>query len=229
MPDLSRLSEGERACLRLLARGHDTKSLAAELGIGTAAATERLRAARAKLGVTSSREAARLLALAEGLPQETWAMPSGVARSAESGQPEASGQDQLARTGVIAAMTLAALALGAALVLARTEPSLPPEPRVVATAPAQGATIAPGAFTLSVTYDRPMAAQSWSFVRTGRAAYPVCAGRPEQSADGRTFTLRCTAAAGTAYEVAFNSGRFRNFRSVAGVPAQPALLRFKTR
>lgn len=229
MPDkagVARLSEGERACLRLLARGHDTKSLAAELGISPAAATERLRAARAKLGTATSREAARLLEVSEG-HQKNWATFSEVVNDGKPGQPVPQGQDRLARKGVIVAMMLAGLAF-AALMVGRPE-SMPSEPRVVATTPAQGATIPPGPFTLSVTYDRAMAPDGWSFVQTGRGAYPGCDNRPVQSSDGRTFTMRCTAEAGTRYAVAFNAGRFRNFRSRAGVPAQPAMLWFRTR
>ena len=56
------LSDGEKAALRLLAQGHDAKSAARELGLSVHAINERLRTARRKLGVSSSREAARLLA-----------------------------------------------------------------------------------------------------------------------------------------------------------------------
>jgi DNA-binding CsgD family transcriptional regulator len=59
------LSDRERAVLRLLAQGHDAKSTAGQLGISVNAINERLRTARRKLGVSSSREAARLLAASE--------------------------------------------------------------------------------------------------------------------------------------------------------------------
>jgi hypothetical protein len=101
-------------------------------------------------------------------------------------------------------------------------------PRVVATSPAQDAVAPAGPLTLSVTFDRPMRGDGWSF--TGDpAAYPDCAETPKVSADGRTFTLACRVEAGRAYALGFNGGRFRNFRSRAGVPAEPHLLRFSTR
>jgi DNA-binding CsgD family transcriptional regulator len=56
------LSEKELAILRLLAGGHTVKSIAADLGRSEAAINERLREARRKTGVGSSRELARLLA-----------------------------------------------------------------------------------------------------------------------------------------------------------------------
>ena len=48
------------------------------------------------------------------------------------------------------------------------------------------------------------------------------------AADGRSFTLDCTVEAGKAYWMGFNNERFRNFQSLSGVPAVPALLQFST-
>lgn len=59
--DLDRLNEAERQVLLLLAEGHTAKSVANELGSTPAAVNERLREARRKTGVGSSRELARLL------------------------------------------------------------------------------------------------------------------------------------------------------------------------
>ena len=59
--DLSRLNESERRVLRMLAEGHTAKTIATELETSTAAVNERLREARRKTGVGSSRELARLL------------------------------------------------------------------------------------------------------------------------------------------------------------------------
>ncbi len=53
------LSEREREVLGLLMQGHETKSIAAALGLSIQAVNERLRDARRKLGASSSREAAR--------------------------------------------------------------------------------------------------------------------------------------------------------------------------
>lgn len=59
------VSEREKETLRLLLNGHDAKSIASTLGLSVHTVNERLREARRKLGVGSSREAARLLAQAE--------------------------------------------------------------------------------------------------------------------------------------------------------------------
>lgn len=59
--DFEHLSEREKEVLRLLGRGHDAKSAAGALGVSVNAIHERLRDARRKLSVSSSREAARLL------------------------------------------------------------------------------------------------------------------------------------------------------------------------
>ena len=60
------LSEKEKQTLRLMVRGHDAKSMARQLGLSVHTVNERLRDARRKLEVSSSREAARLLFDAEG-------------------------------------------------------------------------------------------------------------------------------------------------------------------
>jgi DNA-binding CsgD family transcriptional regulator len=61
------LSEREKETLRFLLVGHDAKSIALELGLSVHTVNERLRDARRKLGLSSSREAARVLAEAEHL------------------------------------------------------------------------------------------------------------------------------------------------------------------
>ena len=84
------LSEREKETLRLLLGGHDIKSIASGLGLSVHTVNERLREARRKLGASSSRQAARLLAEAEqggpnfqanfsGLPHLSGDRESGVA------------------------------------------------------------------------------------------------------------------------------------------------------
>lgn len=60
------LTEREKQTLRLIVRGHDAKSTARSLGLSVHTINERLRDARRKMAVSSSREAARLLLEAEG-------------------------------------------------------------------------------------------------------------------------------------------------------------------
>lgn len=60
--DLSSLTSAERAVLQLLAQGHTIKSIAAFTGRSEGSFNERLREARRKTAVGSSRELARLLA-----------------------------------------------------------------------------------------------------------------------------------------------------------------------
>jgi DNA-binding CsgD family transcriptional regulator len=60
------LTEKEKQALRLIVRGHDAKSSARSLGLSVHTVNERLRDARRKMAVSSSREAARMLLDAEG-------------------------------------------------------------------------------------------------------------------------------------------------------------------
>lgn len=60
------LSDKERDTLRLIVRGHDAKSIARLSGRSVHTINERLREARRKMAVSSSRQAARMLMDAEG-------------------------------------------------------------------------------------------------------------------------------------------------------------------
>lgn len=60
------LTEKEKLTLRLIVRGHDAKSIARSLDLSVHTINERLRDARRKMAVSSSREAARMLLEAEG-------------------------------------------------------------------------------------------------------------------------------------------------------------------
>ncbi len=67
MPNpIEELTDKEKEALQLLLEGHDTKSSASQLGLSVHTINDRLRNARRKLGVSSSREAARILRDAEG-------------------------------------------------------------------------------------------------------------------------------------------------------------------
>ena len=68
---ISQLTEKEKEALRLLLAGHDAKSAALELDISVHTLNDRLRAARRKLGVTTSKEAARALSEAEQTGPQT--------------------------------------------------------------------------------------------------------------------------------------------------------------
>lgn len=79
--------EKEKATLRLIVRGHDAKSAASELDLSVHTINERLRAARRKLDVTSSREAARLLLESEA--GEAGETPENLVREALGDAPAA--------------------------------------------------------------------------------------------------------------------------------------------
>lgn len=237
---ISRLSERERETLRLLAQGYDAKSAALALGISLHAVNERLREARRKLGVSSSREAARLLASREnGASNFSGDKQIGVGAGGRSGSGDirpdgwAAGARRpfLSRSIGIAMILLFAAAIGAWALSGHqgTTSKADAPPRVVSTSPAAGSIIPPGPFELSVTFDRPMMDGSYSFVQKSADTYPRCATKPVLSRDARTFTLHCTAEAGKLYEIWFNNPPYMNFRGSNGVPAQPFQLLFRTR
>ena len=77
-------------------------------------------------------------------------------------------------------------------------------PQVVATFPASDAEVAPGVLVLKIVFDQTMTPDSWNYAKTAAGDYPSCLGTPRLLADGKTFVLLCTAAAGKRYGVAIN-------------------------
>jgi hypothetical protein len=211
--------------LRPLVRGHEVKSIGRELSISTTAASERLRSARQKLGVSTSREAVRILLAEEG------GTNSSVDR--QFGFLSAGDRPQYAPVVIVCigvAMAIAAAVSVALISLLGGHAANAGAPKVVRTEPPAGAVIAPGSLKLSVTFDRAMRQGNFSFVQKDPATYPHC-GRniPVQSKDGLTFTLECTVEAGRSYEIWFNSPPYMNFKAVDGTPAVPFQLTFRTR
>lgn len=64
---IARLSEGQRECLRLVYRHMETKEIARSLGISPDGVSQRIKTAMRRLGVHRRRDAALMLAEAEGL------------------------------------------------------------------------------------------------------------------------------------------------------------------
>ncbi|MEO8141802.1 MAG: DUF4019 domain-containing protein [Sphingomicrobium sp.] len=119
------LTEKEKQTLRLIVRGHDAKSLARHLGLSVHTINERLRDARRKLEVSSSREAARQLFESEGgIPQNQADKQIGDAAPPVLEQQEASGTARNP-TGVIiaGAVTMSIVAAVFALSLLADQPA----------------------------------------------------------------------------------------------------------
>ncbi|WP_068076252.1 helix-turn-helix domain-containing protein [Novosphingobium lentum] len=119
--DYRALTEKEKQTLRLLVSGHDAKSMARELGLSVHTVNERLRDARRKMSVSSSREAARQLREAElDAPQSLGDKPLGDAPAQGDAQTVASHQSGSATGrrrwligGTVMTLALAVYALAA--------------------------------------------------------------------------------------------------------------------
>lgn len=117
-PCLDLLTEKELEILRLLAGGHTVKSIAADLGRSEASINERLREARRKTGVGSSRELARMVDAQLNRDTKTVLSPRALSSEAAS-VPRKTGFDgtkgRIAMTMLLPAAALAlALAAGTA-------------------------------------------------------------------------------------------------------------------
>lgn len=112
---LRTLTEKEKQTLRLIVRGHDAKSMARHLGLSVHTVNERLRDARRKLEVSSSRAAARLLLDTEGDDPERQAdkqigEAAGGATAAEFAEPD-SGAGRAAGVASPVALAIAGVAI----------------------------------------------------------------------------------------------------------------------
>lgn len=139
---LQALTEKEKQTLRLIVRGHDAKSIARHLGLSVHTVNERLRDARRKLEVSSSREAARLLLETEGDdPQNLADKQIGEAASSvdvEQGAAPGTSQGRTQRlTGLIAGVVIMSFILGVLALSLISD----------GTAPSAASSVAPGETT----------------------------------------------------------------------------------
>lgn len=143
------------------------------------------------------------------------------------------------RTAIIALPVLAVLAVaGSAFAQAtRPEPTpvspvtvMPPTlpPKVTATWPAAGQTVAPGILVLKVTFDQKMTPGAWSYAAGAGGEKPECVRAPRLLNDGKTFVLLCSTKPGKSYAVSFNGVREGGFANEAENPALTAELAFST-
>lgn len=126
MDGLEDLTEKEKQTLRLIVRGHDAKSMANELSLSVHTINERLRDARRKLGVTSSREAGRLLLEHEGAdPKNLADKPLGEAPAPGSSETrEVAAGNHARRTFAGALVMISLVAAGLILTSYMAEPAL---------------------------------------------------------------------------------------------------------
>lgn len=118
---LARLNDAERQVLRMLGEGHTAKSIANATGSTPAAVNERLREARRKTGVGSSRELARLLKAQENRHEQ---MRLGRARVLAATDPATGAEPWRPQTGVFAMVALSiVVAAGAAALMSQQVPT----------------------------------------------------------------------------------------------------------
>ena len=113
---LSALTDKEKQTLRLIVRGHDAKSIARSLGLSVHTINDRLRDARRKMAVSSSREAARMLFDAEGgvvVIQDPDS--AGYAEIGEAAKPPPVDQERAPANGAGRASRLSWTTIGVAL------------------------------------------------------------------------------------------------------------------
>lgn len=133
----------------------------------------------------------------------------------------------LAAIAVVAAFSPAgAIAVPAAPDSTQVDVMGGPAPKVVASFPADQGVVPAGMLVLKVTFDQPMAPDSWSYSRADQGAFPDCLAQPRLLADGRSFVLMCDVTPHTNYAIVINAPA--DFASDKGRLAKSSLLRFAT-
>ncbi len=134
------LTEKEKETLRLLLGGHDAKSIARHLGLSVHTVHERLRDARRKMSVSSSREAARLLHQLEGrAPEFLVDKAIGDATPSVTAHPDrqiARSDGDWRRTGWIVGGLAMTISLALLALIAQSRTHLPSETVRIGPAPA---------------------------------------------------------------------------------------------
>lgn len=129
MPDLSTLNPAEREVLAMLAQGHTAKSIASLTGRSIGSVNERLREARRKTGVGSSRELARIFAAQKNRDEQIGVAPADATGTASS--PEAAPRRAPGRSKGLLAMIPIAIAAAAAFTFSSQDaPKAAPDPLV---------------------------------------------------------------------------------------------------
>lgn len=161
------LTDKEKQTLRLIVRGHDAKSIARHFDLSVHTINERLRDARRKLSVSSSREAARLLAEQERVPPEPFAdeqIGAAVSRG-DMGQhvdPEAGPTWPRRRVWITAGVAFMSLALAAVALLSGLQPEASPQTATSAASPvAPDAEVEASARRWLALVDQQLWEESW--------------------------------------------------------------------
>jgi RNA polymerase sigma-70 factor (ECF subfamily) len=103
-------------------------------------------------------------------------------------------------------------------------------PVVIKSVPEAGAdNVDPAVTQISVTFNKPMQAGTWSWCVLTKQSYPGTAEAPKYLEDKRTCVLPAKLQPGKTYAVWINSEKFSEFKDTKGQPAVPYLLVFKTR
>ncbi len=82
---------------------------------------------------------------------------------------------------------------------------------------------------IRVTFNKPMADQSWSWVQLSNDSFPESTGEIHYMEDEKTCVMPVKLEPGKKYIIWLNSANYHNFKDSDGRPAEPYLLTFTTR
>jgi len=195
---LARLTDNEKECLRRRLRQQTAKEMALDLGVSPHAVEKRLKMARAKLGLSSSLEAARLLKATEEYQQAGPRTPDLAPRSGMR-------KPSFVRPRILGVLTMSLLA---AAILAYAAQTSAPE----AAHPAPESPPAPGAAEYVSAIGSPEQVEDYvktSFERFDRDR----SGFIERIEGPRSISLNCCGASRADGDVLTGEAAWRRFKS----------------
>lgn len=99
-------------------------------------------------------------------------------------------------------------------------------PQLVASYPADGASLPGGVVVMKLVFDQPMQDGGWSYSPSPEGAFPDCLARPRLLEDRRTFVLLCSLPLTTKFAVRVNGAP--DFTGASGKSAPAQSLIFET-
>ena len=89
--------------------------------------------------------------------------------------------------------------------------------------------ISPGVVEIRVSFSKPMADQSWSWVAAWKDSVPESVGKPKYEGDQKTCVMKVKLEPNRTYGYWINNQNFHGFTDQQGHPAVPYLLVFRTK
>lgn len=151
-------------------------------------------------------------------------------------QPKAGNKEMISVKKVVALIVMLALFVGfvgiysAGAVAKKVGKAVNKGPKVVSTNPPTGTqNVSPLLTEISVTFNKQMMDNSWSWCYIDKNAFPQMTGKPYYTENNTKNILPVKLEPNKEYVICINTQKFKGFKDKAGNPADPYKFTFKTK